>query len=210
VLFQRAAEQGDANAQYNLGVMYAKGQGVPEDYVWAYAWINLAKAAGNELAITALPKIKTVMSKEQIMEGQNLSRQIYGYLTGELSITDRGKNDASNDNVQTDVEVNAASEVTKAEAELQEAESRLAETVAKLAPAGDGPDLIESRISGNFEGWDGDTILKLENGQVWQQVTYAYTYHYAYRPEVWIIKTHGAYKMKVDGVAGSIFVKRIK
>jgi uncharacterized protein len=26
------AEQGDAKAQYNLGVMYGKGQGVPLDY----------------------------------------------------------------------------------------------------------------------------------------------------------------------------------
>ena len=30
--YRKAAEQGDADAQYNLGVMYAKGQGVPQDY----------------------------------------------------------------------------------------------------------------------------------------------------------------------------------
>ena len=61
-----------------------------------------------------------------------------------------------------------------------------------------------------LEGWDGETIFKLDNGQIWQQVTYAYTYHYAYRPKVFIIKTHGAYKMKVDGVSGMIFVKQLK
>ena len=29
------AKQGDASAQYNLGVMYSKGQGVPQDYAEA-------------------------------------------------------------------------------------------------------------------------------------------------------------------------------
>lgn len=37
------------------------------------------------------------------------------------------------------------------------------------------PDVIESRIEGEFEGWDGDTIFELENGQIWQQSSYAYT-----------------------------------
>ena len=30
-----AAEQGDAGAQYNLGLMYAKGQGVLQNYIYA-------------------------------------------------------------------------------------------------------------------------------------------------------------------------------
>ena len=29
--YKHAAKQGDASAQYNLGVMYGKGQGVPQD-----------------------------------------------------------------------------------------------------------------------------------------------------------------------------------
>ena len=29
--FKKAAEKGDATAQYNLGLMYAKGKGVPQD-----------------------------------------------------------------------------------------------------------------------------------------------------------------------------------
>lgn len=69
---------------------------------------------------------------------------------------------------------------------------------------------IEGRISGEFEGWDGDTVFKLTNGQIWQQSSYAYTYHYAYRPEVLIYSTNGGCKLKVDGVDDSIFVKRLK
>ena len=32
------AEQGDADAQYFLGVMYEKGNGVPKDYAEAVKW----------------------------------------------------------------------------------------------------------------------------------------------------------------------------
>jgi len=37
-----------------------------------------------------------------------------------------------------------------------------------VADTGDGP--VHSRILGEFRGWEGKTIFKLENGQVWQQV----------------------------------------
>jgi uncharacterized protein len=40
------AEQGNSTAQNNLGVMYADGQGVPQDYVEARRWY--LKAAANE------------------------------------------------------------------------------------------------------------------------------------------------------------------
>lgn len=96
------------------------------------------------------------------------------------------------------------------ESELRQLEENIAKIAAKLAPAGNGPDLIESRIEGEFEGWEGDTIFKLDNGQIWQQVTYGYTYTYKFRPKVWIIKTHGAYKMKVEGMSSTIFVKRLR
>ena len=43
-LFLPLAEQGDAKAQYGLGVMYKNGQGVPQDYKEAFKlWLSLAK-----------------------------------------------------------------------------------------------------------------------------------------------------------------------
>ncbi len=45
-LLRAAAEQGDASAQYNLGLMYLEGQGVKQDNVEAYAWIRTAAAQG--------------------------------------------------------------------------------------------------------------------------------------------------------------------
>ena len=70
--------------------------------------------------------------------------------------------------------------------------------------------LIESRIDGNFEGWDGDTMFKLTNGQIWQQASYDYTYHYAFMPKVLIYRTPNGYVMKVDGVQKSLKVRRLR
>ncbi len=44
------AEQGDARAQFNLGVMYKNGQGVPQDYKTAVKWYRLAAEQGNASA----------------------------------------------------------------------------------------------------------------------------------------------------------------
>jgi len=43
---RRFADQGDVAAQYNLGIMYANGQGVPQDYVQAMKWSRLAAEQG--------------------------------------------------------------------------------------------------------------------------------------------------------------------
>lgn len=72
------------------------------------------------------------------------------------------------------------------------------------------PDVIESCIDGDFEGWEGETIFKLCNGQIWQQSEYAYTYEYAYQPDVVIYKTSTGYRMKVEDVEDTIGVTRIK
>jgi len=48
--FQKAAAQGDADAQNNLGVMYGNGRGVPQNYEEAYVWFSLAAAQGHENA----------------------------------------------------------------------------------------------------------------------------------------------------------------
>ena len=44
--FQKAAEQGDARAQNNLGFMYEKGRGAPQDYTEAVKWYRKAAEQG--------------------------------------------------------------------------------------------------------------------------------------------------------------------
>ena len=41
------AEQGDAEAQYNLGVSYYNGEGVAQDYAEAAYWFHKAAEQGN-------------------------------------------------------------------------------------------------------------------------------------------------------------------
>ena len=48
------AEQGDAIAQYNLGVMYDTGRGVPQNYGQAVEWYRLAAEQGYAMAQTSL------------------------------------------------------------------------------------------------------------------------------------------------------------
>ena len=47
-LFRKAAEQGHVSAQFNLGVMYETGEGVPEDKAEATKWIRKAAEQGDE------------------------------------------------------------------------------------------------------------------------------------------------------------------
>lgn len=51
--FNTLAEMGFSTAQYNLGVMYLKGQSVEQDLSQAYAWIALAAEQQSSLADTA-------------------------------------------------------------------------------------------------------------------------------------------------------------
>ena len=69
---------------------------------------------------------------------------------------------------------------------------------------------LESTIFGEFKGFEGDTIIKLANGQIWQQTEYFYEYYYAYSPKILIYQSNGIFKMKVDGISKPVGVTRLK
>jgi hypothetical protein len=48
--WQPLAEQGNADAQYELGWMYRSGKGVPQDYKTAFKWYTLAAEQGHAAA----------------------------------------------------------------------------------------------------------------------------------------------------------------
>jgi hypothetical protein len=64
---------------------------------------------------------------------------------------------------------------------------------------------MKLQIEDTWEGWDGDTVVKLTDGSVWRQEEYHYEYRYAYRPYV-ILQNN---VMHVDGMSRSIRVRRI-
>jgi hypothetical protein len=73
--YRLAAAQGDAAAQSNLGVMYAKGEGIPQDDVLAHMWFNLAAAQGNTLAIKNRDVLAKRMTPAQVAEAQKRARE---------------------------------------------------------------------------------------------------------------------------------------
>ena len=52
--FRRAAEQGDASAQYNLAMLYRQGRGLAEDDKAAAQWLRRAAEQGYALAQSGL------------------------------------------------------------------------------------------------------------------------------------------------------------
>jgi TPR repeat protein len=48
--YRKAAEQGDASAQCNLGYMYDRGRGVPQDYAEGARWYRKAADQGHASA----------------------------------------------------------------------------------------------------------------------------------------------------------------
>ena len=46
-LYRLSAEQGNAGAQYNLGLMYDNGKGIEQNYKEAMKWYQLAAGQGN-------------------------------------------------------------------------------------------------------------------------------------------------------------------
>jgi len=74
-LLRPLAEQGSAVGQNNLGVAYARGEGVPRDYVIAHMWANLAAAQGDKKAEKLRKQLAKLMTPAQIAEAQRLARE---------------------------------------------------------------------------------------------------------------------------------------
>jgi TPR repeat protein len=73
--FKRAAYQELPDAQGMCSYFYVNGVGVPQDYVEAYAWLNLSVAnnSSSEGGRALREETMSLMTKEQIAEGQKRS-----------------------------------------------------------------------------------------------------------------------------------------
>ena len=63
--FRKGAEQGHAGAQYNLGVMYANGQGVPQSLSEALRWLRKAEANGIEQVADVIQAVLQMQREQQ-------------------------------------------------------------------------------------------------------------------------------------------------
>jgi TPR repeat protein len=72
--YNLAADQGYADAQNNLGVMYFEGHGVSQDYVTAHMWANIAAVNGSEIAPKLRNAIAERMTPAQIHAAQKRAK----------------------------------------------------------------------------------------------------------------------------------------
>jgi TPR repeat protein len=75
--YLQSAKQGYRRAQHRLGSMYARGTGVTQNYIKAYAWCKVSASQHSRRALLKLRKIERRMSARQISDAQKLSRQYY-------------------------------------------------------------------------------------------------------------------------------------
>ena len=73
--FTQAADQGDAEGQVALGMMYALGQGVEADLVQAHKWVTLSSKSGNANATSALEQLTGKLSPEQLAVSAKLVKE---------------------------------------------------------------------------------------------------------------------------------------
>lgn len=79
-LFEKAAWQENADAQHNLSVLYDKGHGVPQDFMSAYAWANVAASRASAETQSQYDKFRDAvaakLSQQQLIEAQTLAREL--------------------------------------------------------------------------------------------------------------------------------------
>ena len=68
------AEQGNALAQFALGLEYSIGQGFLQDDVYAHMWLNIAASNGNADAVKGRDIVAEQMTSSQMAEAQKLAR----------------------------------------------------------------------------------------------------------------------------------------
>jgi len=87
-----AAARGEPNAQATLGRMYLAGTGVPQSFVQAHMWLNLAAARGLAQAVKQRDDLAAKMTAEQLAEAQKLAT---AWRPARVSIAKQGAGAAS-------------------------------------------------------------------------------------------------------------------
>ncbi len=71
---QTKAEKGVAESQYDLGLLYSIGKGVPRDYVLAHKWFNLAAMRGMPEARDLRAELAGQMTKDDVADALKQAR----------------------------------------------------------------------------------------------------------------------------------------
>lgn len=68
-------------------------------------------------------------------------------------------------------------------------------------------EVVKSTFKNDFDGWRGETVFELENGQVWKQDQYESDYNNSYHQEALIYYSGLEYRLQVEGK--SIAIKKV-
>jgi len=73
---RQSAEQGNAEAQLEMGILYEFGYHMPKNNVTALAWYQRSAAQGNALAVKRSDQLKSHMTPDEIDAANKLSKEL--------------------------------------------------------------------------------------------------------------------------------------
>ena len=71
--YRKAADEGDAGAMNNIGILYYNAEGVERDLVEAYAWFARVQKHGDPRAAELISWASENMTRKQIEKAQALA-----------------------------------------------------------------------------------------------------------------------------------------
>ena len=72
-LFGKAAANGINTAMTNLGLLYFRGLGVPQDYVLGFMWLSLGASSGRDLLVETRDNLMGFLTASQINDAQKMA-----------------------------------------------------------------------------------------------------------------------------------------
>jgi len=73
--FEKAAERGVVDSQFNLGVLFESGQGLPKNTTDAFVWYSIAATQGDQFAKTRVDVMSDTMAEADLTAAQTRVRQ---------------------------------------------------------------------------------------------------------------------------------------
>ena len=84
-MYEVSASWGYKPAQYNLGIMYLKGEGIPVDRPRAMAWMALAAERGEPSYVQARELLYADLSKEEFTRANEIWRELKGTYADDIA-----------------------------------------------------------------------------------------------------------------------------
>lgn len=75
--FEQASLQGHAQAQYQLGLMFSRGEGVQANNIQAYIVLKMAAVNGSEEALDAADEVSAKMQRDELEVATQVLGQIF-------------------------------------------------------------------------------------------------------------------------------------